>query len=440
MPPPPNVEIDPELWRSTKYLSARYREVHALLIGLEGDSRSAQRELHDLDYTLRKDYAIVTRMIQVPANDRLEGEKILEYEIGELEFLLAAPDILLLVFFDGRSTALPEFNLWGKLKPLFACHADVIAIFHEKGGQAAPEVPDIAEGGNVAEIIRTYPNHDEFPESKSFTFHVARALHHMSEKVNFTAAQFATSLSASLHQDDLRVRRQNDQYEGRPVRELLCIKFACTRRPTKQEIVLIPFRVKDVERYTNTRSRHKEYFQRWGPLGALPKGWEKRIDNEDAHWRPYYLDNNTGTRYWTRPWSSVCADGYRSAWQPAMFAAHGAKALSQKLMQSRTLMRIATYADFQDKHEFEADLEEFVEHMEVRKLPEDRIETAFQTFLKWAAALEKSDNLIIKTAEKDGMAGIPAELMATARGKLRKNPESGRSSDVEMITRDLADL
>lgn len=431
MPHPPNFDADPELWRNSKYVAARYREVHALLISAEDDSPSVEPELLELSRTLRKDYAIITRIVK--------GEDNLLYELSEFERILAAPDIFLLVFFDGRST-IPGFDIWGLLQPLFSCHADVLAIFHEKTGEPAPEIPNIADGGNIADVIRTHPDHVDFPESQSFTYHVIRTFRYMREKPIFSSRQFSAYLQASLKQDDRKVRSSDNRYEGQPSRKLIYIKFANKRRPTKQEIIIMPFRGKDMERYSNMRSHGRDRYQRWGPLGALPEGWEKRLSGYQTGFRPYYHDGNTQRNYWTRPWSSAC--GITLGWESTLFAAFGVQALSFKMMESRTLLRIATYGDVQDEERdevvdwFQIFINDEIAHRQDEELPV--VETAFETFVKWAAELEKSDNLIIQATEKDGLVGLPTELMAQARGHLRE--KLSQQSGVDMITQDLADL
>jgi hypothetical protein len=60
----------------------------------------------------------------------------------------------------------------------------------------------------------------------------------------------------------------------------------------------------------------------WGPLGPLPSGWVRLVDNDDYLWRPYYTDVTTSTEkyYWTRPWSSVMASSPGESWNPKEYA------------------------------------------------------------------------------------------------------------------------
>jgi hypothetical protein len=60
---------------------------------------------------------------------------------------------------------------------------------------------------------------------------------------------------------------------------------------------------------------------KWGPLGPLPEGWEKAIDNDDHLWRPYYRDSNTGLNYWTRPLCSICPGAKESTWDQTTYVA-----------------------------------------------------------------------------------------------------------------------
>lgn len=303
MPPPPEVAIDPELWRNTKYMAGRYREVHALLIGLENDSSHAIHELHDLDRVLREDYAMATRIITIPET----GGEVLSQELNKFRRYYEAPDILLLVFFDGREKALPELKLWDSLYRLFECGSEFLVLIHEMTGERAPEVPHNPEGANVTEIIRTRPDQlSVCPEYRSFTFHVLAAFRKLRNKPFFTASSLGRWIHTCMRAHETRVRSSHPRLQGSPSRDLLFASLSPTRRPTKQEIHIIPFRVDDVRAWNGSGvlDEHKEA-HRWGPLGALGPGWEKRIDNGDSHWRPYYYDGNTDTSYWTRPWSSV---------------------------------------------------------------------------------------------------------------------------------------
>jgi hypothetical protein len=59
-----------------------------------------------------------------------------------------------------------------------------------------------------------------------------------------------------------------------------------------------------------------------GPLGPLPRSWERVTDANDYPSRQYYRNNATGLCYWTRPLSSVREKGAGETWDQQRYVAH----------------------------------------------------------------------------------------------------------------------
>lgn len=201
---------------------------------------------------------------------------------------------------------------------------------------------------------------------------------------------------------------------------------------TNEEVNLISFKLSDLADASGVVSNADKEIHRWGPLGPLPPGWEKRIDNKDSHWRPYYHNSITGTCYWTRPWNSITPHNTHQKWWPFLFAAHATKALEQKVFASTYFM---TEVMISFLREIGPEDEEEYEVAQLAQVKEETVakgnsaepnqvkhevepETSEQTFQKWASALLRENKEIILKMDEAGFVGLPEQFQAVERRRI----------------------
>ncbi|KAE8441049.1 hypothetical protein EG329_005911 [Mollisiaceae sp. DMI_Dod_QoI] len=399
MPPAVQRDLNPEHLRILKYRVARYREVHALLIGLEGDSAKAVHELDDLDRVMRQDYAMITRKIEIP----LTGGGVLDAELNEFHRIYDAPDILLVVFFDARERDFQGVDFIVKLGPFMNGLSDLVALFDQQSATPGGELEDIVSNNpNKIEIIRTWPGHAAAePEHRSFTVHTMRALRKLSSEIHVSLNALSLCINFSIcgPESTNTPNSENGGPMARPRHPQATIHFSVNPKGPRQQVILIPFRLQDLRDVRGLVSAEDQDQHRWGPLGPLALGWEKRIDNTDSQWRPYYYHSSADRNYWTRPWHSVYMGELDGTWNARQFAAYGTKALGQKLLDNPILMRDVTLnPPVEDPNPIEP-------------------ETAPETYKKWADALEKHDREAF--AEQVESFGLPSEFMSKERERVR---------------------
>ncbi|KAF8851824.1 hypothetical protein BDZ45DRAFT_750221 [Acephala macrosclerotiorum] len=439
---PPHSPLDRHLDNSlrrerihAKYHAARYREVHALLIGLEGDSAKAVHELQDFQRLLQDNYAMITRAITIP----LTGGELLDKEFEDLERLYNAPDLLVFIFFDGRGRTLQGVDVITKI--IEHTHvSDVVCLLdqHTDVSRNGDDDGKIYDGvPAIIEIIRTASNHEiPSPAHRSFTYHAIRAFRRLSYAPSFTAGNLVPALMNSIlvHEETIPIPARDPAHNNpnsRHAQAILHFSLRPTSR-TKEELKFIPFKLSDLTDAGGVVSNADKEVYKWGPLGPLPPGWEKRIDNKDSHWRPYYYNSITGTSYWTRPWHSIKPHSAQQKWWPFLFAAYATKALERKIFASTYFMTEVMLSFFrelrrEDEEEYETSHPIQVKEETAAKSDsaepsqvehEFEPEASEQTFQRWASALLRENKEIIMKMDGAGFVGLPEQFQAVERHRI----------------------